>query len=341
MNDLPPIESVWSAVDSARAVMISTLIEREANDFLEELVGVMPFDAGWIVARDPEDRTYEPVAMSGDARVLVPYFDSPTADREVQLVGLDGPGPAILSDELPVPIEEIEGWSEYLWPAGFRKGAATGLFAPDGRHLGMVVVCSESAHDLGPPERDRLGALAPALARRFDRLAVLRTLVHSDTIAAAVVTRSGQTLPIPGVATHPLLAAGSAVMTAVAFGLAHVGDRVTFLCPSGEEDHPGPYRVSALDVTWDAHDHLAGLVVLTQPASTVGLDVFDLKLLGLLGTGRPVEHAAGVLGIDEDTVRTHVERVSAVLGCAPRPEVVAARAVAIGLLIPPPMWLTP
>ena len=58
-----------------------------AQEVLEALGRILPFDAGWLAVRDPERRRHVPLAATGAADPLRRYFQSPGADAEVEASG--------------------------------------------------------------------------------------------------------------------------------------------------------------------------------------------------------------------------------------------------------------
>src|SRR4051794_11488611 len=99
-------------------------LKQRAEEVLEALGRILPFDAGWLAVRDPERRRHVPLATTGAAEPLRRYFESPGADAELEHLGLNNAQRPVLASELPVPLPEICAWGEYLLPAGFRGGVA-------------------------------------------------------------------------------------------------------------------------------------------------------------------------------------------------------------------------
>ena len=95
-----------------------------AEEVLEALGRILPFDSGWLAVRDPERRRHVPLATTGEAEPLRRYFESPGADAELEDLGLNRAQRPVLASELPLPLPEICAWGEYLLPAGFRGGVA-------------------------------------------------------------------------------------------------------------------------------------------------------------------------------------------------------------------------
>jgi hypothetical protein len=320
-----------------------TLTER-ADAVLAGLTRAIPVDGAWLFLRDPERRTHAPLAALGETDPLLRYFQTPVAEVELDAVGLNGPGPPLLSSELPMALEELQAWSEYLLPAGFRGGVATGLFASDGRHVGLLCLCTDSPSYPGPFEKEILASIAPVVAAAIDCVPSLVAAAATayDATAAVTLTRSRATLPVPGMPDHCFLQPGSLALQAVALGLTNRRVRMTFLGPPAPDEPIATlHRVTAQDATdaTDAiHDHLAAVVALSPATTVCGLDLFDLKLLGLLAIGWCEPRIAHTFAMTVRAVSDHVDRLAAALGVGDR-RLVGVRAMRDGLLIPPMLWL--
>jgi hypothetical protein len=71
------------------------------------------------------------------------YMAGPAGVAEIEMLGLDRSGATRLSD-LPIDLQQVPSWAQYLAPAGFRGGLAAGLCTPDGRYLGMLGLNTDS-----------------------------------------------------------------------------------------------------------------------------------------------------------------------------------------------------
>ena len=107
-------------------------IAERARQILQVLDRVVRYDAASIALRDPERQIRIPLASAGDAAALHAYWSSEGADAEMARLGLNRPGPPLLSAELSPPTTETVYWRRYLAPAGFRGGIDAALFAPTG-----------------------------------------------------------------------------------------------------------------------------------------------------------------------------------------------------------------
>jgi hypothetical protein len=65
--------------------------------------------------------------------------------------------------------------------------------------------------------------------------------------AGVVLSRGGETLPLPGLPDHRLLTRGSPIVTAAARELANSCTHTSFLAPVPADDQQGLVRVTALD----------------------------------------------------------------------------------------------
>jgi hypothetical protein len=230
---------------------------------------VFRYDAASIALRDPERQLRIPLASAGDAAALHAYWSSEGADAELARLGLNRPGPPLLSTELSLPVAETVYWRRYLAPAGFRGGIDAALFTADGGHVGHLTVLTEADARPTLADRDMTGVLAPLIARAVDRLPAIAMLagIVPDVFAGAVLTAAGNTLPLPGLPIDPVLAVGSPVVAEVVERLADGDLYASFLHPAPDGGAGTLLRVTALDCSKEAADHLRAAVLLPGAGS--------------------------------------------------------------------------
>jgi AraC-like DNA-binding protein/DNA-binding CsgD family transcriptional regulator len=223
-----------------------------------------------------------------------------------------------------------------LAPAGFRGGLAVGLFAPDGRHLGILGLNTDSGRHPTEAARDLIGALAPVIAHAVDPMRAITAAARIITNAQAgvVLTRGGNALPLPGLGAHALLAAGSPVLTVAARQLADGASYASFLCPcAGREPEGRHVRVTVLACPAQAPYHLVAVVVLSAPGDIYGLTGRELEILGLLIEGWSNRRIAAVLDISEYATAAHLEYIGVKLDASTR-VLAMLRAARRGLYVP-------
>ena len=337
MRELPPagldvaIEVGWIASAPASN-------EERAEALLESLRRVVPFQAARIALLDPKRREPVSLVVEGYDDRARTYFDSPAVVEELELLGLFRERRPVLIRDLPVPPAEVRGWVEFLEPVGFREGLAVGLFTPDGRFVGLLGMNTDSAAHPTDAARDLIGLLAPGIAHAVDPLNPITAAARlvQDATAGIVLTRAGDALPLPGLPAHPLLTAGSTVLTVatglLAGGAVHAG----FLCPYARwdtsDDH-GYFRLTVLALPSQAPQYLEAVVVVSPPGDISALTPRELQILGLLVEGWPNPRIAGALVITEHTVATHVEHILTKLA-VPTRTAAAVRALRQGLYVP-------
>jgi hypothetical protein len=319
-------------------------LNQRAQEVLEALGRILPFDAGWLAVRDPERRRHVPLATTGEAEPLRRYFESPGADAELEHLGLNGAQRPVLASELPVALPEICAWGEYLLPAGFRGGLAGALFASTGRHVGFVSLLAENAARLGPADRELLGAVTRVIADDLDRTQEIAaiTRIVGTAEAGVVLTRGGDVLPLPGLPDDRLLAPDSPILAAARGELSAGGPYTAFLAPVADPDGERLVRITALDCVLPDLDHLAAAVLLSSPGDVRGLTLLDLRVLGHLVAGTTqIPALAAALHVDTRSTTEALRRAQVALD-APGPAAAATRALRTGLRIPPglsrPAW---
>jgi hypothetical protein len=187
----------------SRIAVAPDSLHGRAEAILDVLGRMLPSDAAWLAVRDPEDRRHVPLATAGSAEPLRRYFQTPEADAEVDLLGLNRSRPPMLASEIPLPLGELDAWADHLLPAGFRGGLAAGLFTPDGRHVGFLSLLTGDPSRPSPADRAAVAAVTELIAYGLDRareIAATARIVEAAS-AGVVLTRGGDTLPLPGCPT--------------------------------------------------------------------------------------------------------------------------------------------
>ena len=315
----------------------SATVEERAADLLQRLGRVLPFDAGWLAARDPERHRHLPLATTGAAEPLFAYFGRPEADAEVDLLGLNRRRPPMLASEIPSPLSEVRAWADHLLPAGFREGLAAGLFTTDGRHVGFLSLLSADPSRPSHADRRVVAAVTTVIADDIDRA---RDIAHTARIvgnanAGILLTHAGDVLPLPGLPDDRLLDSGSPILTVAADELTDSGAYITFLAPAPGAGGEQLTRVTALDFTRPDLDHLCAAVLLSPPGDLHGLTLLDLRVLGFLAEGvTDIPGLARALPVAPDAVVGSLGRGMAALQTTDL-TAAAVRALRAGLRIPP------
>jgi hypothetical protein len=319
----------------ARIALTPTTLQARAEEVLAALGRVLPSDAAWLAVRDPERHRHVPLATGGAAEPLCRCFSTAEADDEVEQLGLNRHRPPMLASEIPMPLPELRAWGEHLLPAGFRGGVAAGLFTPGGRHIGFLSPLNEDPDRPSPADRQLIATVTDVIAHALDRTREIADTARIVEAAHAgiLLTRSGDTMPLPGLPDHRLLTPGSAILTTAVHELADADTYVTFLAPS-PTDHEPLARVTALNCARPDLDHLAAVVLLSPPGDLRGLRSRHLRVLGLLAEGAHIPAMAAALGIDAYTVTDTLHSALAVLETSDL-TAAAVRAVRTGLRIPP------
>jgi GAF domain-containing protein len=255
-------------------------LDERAQALLESLRRVVPFQSGWIGLLDPERRQHVPLVVHGYDERFQDYIASPDVVDEMEMLGLHR-GPPLRLRDAPLPPGEIRGWVEYLAPAGFREGLGLPLFTPDGRHLGVLALHTDTAAHPTDAARDLIGALAVTLGHAVDPLRSIAAGARlvQDAVAGVVLTRAGQPLPLPGLPTAPLLAAGSPVLAEVARQLSGGGGSTEFLWPGPGPAPAGHVKITALGCASVPPHHLVAGVALSRPRDLRGLSPVQLQIL--------------------------------------------------------------
>jgi len=322
-------------VDVANIAASAGPIGQRAEALLEPLHRVIPFEAAGICLINGEHRGFVSLVSREYNVACRAYLISSAVFDEMVVLGLARPRPPMRMQDMPLPWNEVRGWTDYMWPAGFREGLGAGLFAADGRQIGLLALNTESARHPTEAARDLVGLLSPLIGSAVDpmrSLAVVAGMV-SDATAGIVMTRAGEPLPLPGMASHPLLAAGSVLLPIAAAQLVGLA-QTSFLCRTEDaESDARLVRVNVLASPSGLPDYLAAIVLISPAVGLLGLTPRELEIVGLLVHGWTNPRIAAGLVVAERTVATHLEHILAKLDVTTR-TAAAVMALRLGLYIP-------
>jgi DNA-binding CsgD family transcriptional regulator len=329
------VTALQVAAEVTRIASMPASPQERAEALLEPLHRVVPYAGAWISLLDPELREQPPLVSHGFADELIRYAQSPACVAEIEQLGLQRLRGAYRHGDLSMNLAEVTSWAEYLAPAGFRGGLSAALFTLDGRYLGMLGLTTDTRTHPTRAACDLISALASTIASAVDPMRLISTaaLIIRHAQAAVVLTRAGNTLPVPGLPSHPLLRRGSPVLAVAATILAAHGEYATFLSPYATDDANCEVRVTVLDCAKHPPYYLTGAVVVSAPGSRLGLDRTELEILGLLIEDWSIQRIAAALAIGEgavwDAVRTIQDKLA-----APNLGIATMRALRQGVYIP-------
>jgi DNA-binding CsgD family transcriptional regulator len=318
-------------------------IEERANALIAPLRRLVGFQAACIVLIGQGQPVALPLVSEGYDGATQGYIESPANVDEIEMLGFHRERAPMRLQDLPVPPEQVPGWVEYLEPAGFKGGLAVGLFAADGRYVGLLGMNSDDAERLTESMRDFVGRLAPMIANAIDpmrSIAEASRIVHNAT-AGIILTAASRTLSLPGLPSHAILAVGSALLLVVNERIAAGRAHGSFLCPLGPPGMPAEHvRITLLSFPPRPPQYLVAAVLISPAGNTNGLTARELEVLGLLVEGWPNQRIAPALFITERTVASHVEHIVAKLA-VPSRTLAAVRALRNGLYVPPALNRVP
>jgi len=307
-----------------------------AQEMLEMLRRLVPFDAAWLALADPMSSNYTAVASTDLDECTLQYLSGPTVVRDIEVTHTDPACPPLSPSDLPYPAADLPTWAECFIPAGFHEALGVALFDGGQRHVGHLALLFSSKEPPPPVMRRRLHQLTPVLARGSDPLRSLGAAarVVRGATAGMVLSCGGATRPLPGLDGDALLAEGSPVVT-IARSCIHDGQVfASFLWPRGGRHAPdGHVRVTVLASPGEASAGLLGVVVISPVTDLRGLTPRELEVLGLLIDGCSNQQIARALVVAPRTVAAHLEHILVKLGASTR-TLAAVRAEREGLYVP-------
>ena len=311
------------------------LAER-AQEMLESLLHLVPFDAGWLALADPMSSRYTSLASTALDEGTLQYLSGPKTAHDIEMTQTDRARPPLSPSDLPYPAGELPTWAECLLPAGFHKALAVALFDSGKRHVGFLALLFSSTQPPPPVMRRRLHQLTRVLAHGLDPLRSLAaaTRVVRGATAGTVLCCHSATRPLPGLDGDALLTEGSPVVTIARSCIDDGQVFASFLWPRGGRHAPdGHVRVTVLASPGEGSARLLGAVVLSPPTDLRGLTPRELEVLGFLIDGCSNQQIARALVVSPRTVAAHLEHILVKLD-APTRTLAAVRAAREGLYVP-------
>jgi DNA-binding CsgD family transcriptional regulator len=311
------------------------LAER-AQEMLERLRRLVPFDAAWLALADPMSSSFTSVASTDLDDATLQYLSGPEITHDIEVTHTDRGRLPLSPSDLPYPVGDLPTWAECFIPAGFHEALGAALFQSGQRHVGHLALLFRGEQPPTAGMRRRLHRLTPVLARGIDPLRSLAAAVRvvRGAAAGAVLCCDGGTGRLPGLDGDPLLADGSPVVTVARSFIDDGQVFASFLWPRGGRHAPdGHVRVTVLASPEGASAGLLGTVVLSPVTDLRGLTPRELEVLGLLVDGRSNQQIARALVVAPRTVAAHLEHILAKLD-APTRTLAAVRAEREGLYVP-------
>jgi DNA-binding CsgD family transcriptional regulator len=314
----------------------SAPLPERAEGLVRTLRGIVPYDGAWLAVPDGGRGTYSSLASVDLDGAVLAYLSGPGMAQVLDEMEPDRTGAPLGPSDLPLPVDAWPTWAECLLPAGFRDALAAGLFAPDGRHVGVLAVLSGDTEPPSSLARRRLARVTALLGEAIDPLRSVRSearLVRGAS-AGVVLRADGGSQALPGLPQHDLLAPGSEVLAAARAAVEAGHVYTSFLWPLGGPHAPqGHVRVTALARSGDLPPVLTGLVLLSPPGDLQGLTPRELEVLGLVTQGCSNAEIARVLVVSQRTVAAHLEHILVKLQARTR-TLAGVRAERHGLYVP-------
>src|SRR5947209_6349735 len=172
------------------------LAER-AQEMLERLRRLVPFDAAWLALADPMSSSYTSLASTDLDESTLHYLSGPKMAHDIEVTHADRDRPPLSPSDLPYPATDLPTWAECFIPAGFHEALGVALVDRGQRHVGHLALLFSSTQPPPVVMRRRLHQITPVLARVVDplrSLAAAAGLVQGAT-AGAVLCCGNATRP--------------------------------------------------------------------------------------------------------------------------------------------------
>jgi DNA-binding CsgD family transcriptional regulator len=328
--DVGPALTAWLDVMARIAAVAASggPVRERADEVLDQLRRIFPFDAGIVSSVDPTSGEQRALASRGYSEDFTKYLVSPEWQAEcIEPFGVPRTGFPVRESDLPIDPMSLRGIAAGR-EAGLYEGLLSALVTREGRHAGFLMLSWSEAE---PPSEEAcmiIGHLSQALANMVHPLQSARTLASTlgpETTAVAL-QGDGTVEPLSGRDPAPeLIARGAPARELVEQVLGGGRQTVAFLWPRAGG---GWYACRG----FRCGDGVAVLAYREHDA-LYGLTRRELEVLTSLTGGASNGEIAAQLWVTTRTVRAHVEHILEKLEVSSRSAAVG-RAVSEGLLLP-------
>lgn len=321
------VQQAFAAVGRVATIAAEPVsAESRAEAILEELRRLIPFEAAELAAVNPITGAFTPMTATGYDQDVIDGLHSTRFLELMELLGLPETGTPIRMKDLPG--DPLDNWavSDLLIPAGYREGMTMALRTPDGRFTGVLNLSTTSPEHPSDVAKAAIAQMCAALGTLADPTRDgrwLAMLLGSASMAVGLDEHGG-TVALPGIASHPLLADGTDLVTTAQ---QTVGMRTwnSFMWP----DEENWFRIRVVPCQGEQ----AINAVVSMDAVDLGpLSRRELEVLTLAAEGLSNSEIGDALVISSRTVGTHVEHVLGKLG-APNRAAAVAYAMREGLVM--------
>jgi len=300
--------------------------EQRAQEILEELRALIPFDAAEITTVNPVDGSLEEIAAIGYDDDVKEGLRSARFIELMNALKLPETGMPIRMKDLPGRLTDNWAVQELLLPAGYSEGMTMALRTSDGRFTGVLNVSTTDKDHPSDVARAAMAQLCTALGNLADPMRSGRWLAMllGAGCTAIGLDRAGGVVELPGIARHPLLTDDSDLVR-TAMNSADMRAWNTFVWPDADDW----YRVRVVPCEGERH---ISTVVSLDSVDLGPLSRRELEVLTLAAEGLSNGEIGDALVISGRTVGTHVEHVLEKLG-APNRAAAVAHAIREGLVL--------
>jgi DNA-binding CsgD family transcriptional regulator len=283
---------------------------RELMGLWGPLREILPFTAAWLGMVDTGGARFLTAAADDLDPAIRAYVESPEYYTEVESSGIWRRRQPMCLRESGLSIDCP--FSDRLWwPAGQHDGVGVPLITGDGRPVGLLVLLTDAIGHLSDNGCQVIGKVAPMIAAAIDPMTSITGLTGlvADAQASAVIGPGGAIHPLPGSPLHPLLSAGSQMVSIASDRLRTHRSPSAFLYPYPEDDPHEYLRVTVIACPSVPSSPFDELVIVSPPGDLHGLTRRELEVLGLVIDGSTNRQIASALFITQRTVAAHLEHI--------------------------------
>ncbi|WP_412539630.1 LuxR C-terminal-related transcriptional regulator [Longispora sp. K20-0274] len=298
-----------------------------AAEALRVIHRIVPYAAACVSRYDPLTGEHRTLANDGYPDHVLRFLDTHFVDDDAAYSIMRGEDTTPMRwRDFPgaVPYRETRSAVETFKPNGFVEGVTVCLYTRSGRYTGSLHLSTDSTEH---PSDDAVPALVTLQTMLAGVADVMRTATDPLTTLgpadnAAIVSRDGRAVAVPGCDLGPQLAREDGLVADVASHLTggYVPPRFWWSDEGGGWHQVRMYPVAG------------GAVVVETPARLpYELTARELDVLHLMVAGYTNPQIAAALTVAPKTAAKHVEHLLAKLGCGSRTEA-AVLAIREGLI---------